>query len=283
VDFGSLSIKLARSENLPVLPQVVSSVLKLADDPEASPKEMERLIESDPAITGKILRVANSAYYGLHEVPSIGRAVTALGMNTIRSLVIGVAYQQLIAGREQAALFSKLEFWRHSLAVAVGCRIIAKIKCPMKSEELYGVGMMHDVGKLVMDRFCPNDFDLAIQTAQNEQCPLNEAEVRLYEFDHTDVGGLLADKWGLTKVMRAGIKHHHSVIEDQNFHETTCIVAIANGLAHQCGFNNNIALPDYEIDAFALSTIELPEEQLEIIRNVVVHEVVKAQEAFHIS
>src|SRR5271157_330857 len=100
---------LARSENLPVLPQVVSSVLRLADDPDASPKEMERIIERDPGITAKILRVANSAYYGMSQVPTIGRALTALGMNNVRSLVVGVAYQQVISGREMAAHFSKLE------------------------------------------------------------------------------------------------------------------------------------------------------------------------------
>src|SRR5262249_24324776 len=154
---------ISRSENLPVLPQIVSQVLKLADDVEASPKDMERIIERDPAITAKLLRVANSSYYGLHQVSSTGRAISMLGMNAVRSLVVGVAYQQIIAGRTQASHFNKLEYWRHSLGVATAARILAKLKAPMLSEEMYVAGMMHDVGLLVLDRFQPMELDKAVR------------------------------------------------------------------------------------------------------------------------
>ena len=227
MDLGSLAIKLARSENLPVLPQVVSSVLRLADDPDASPKEMERIIERDPGITAKILRVANSAYYGMSQCPTIGRAVTALGMNTIRSLVVGVAYQQVISGREMAAHYSKLEFWRHSLAVAAACRILGKMKMPAHAEELYGAGMMHDVGMLVMDRFCPEEFDAAIKTAQGESIPLHDAEIMMYGFDHTEVGEILAEKWGLSAIMKNAIRYHHTPYEDADHAESTSIVVLS--------------------------------------------------------
>lgn len=282
MDLGILAIKLARSENLPVLPQVVSSVLRLADDPDASPKEMERIIERDPGITAKILRVANSAYYGMSQVPSIGRALTALGMNTVRSLVVGVAYQQIIAGREMAPRYSKLEFWRHSLAVAAACRILGKIKMPSRAEELHGAGMMHDVGMLVMDRFCPNEFDAAIKMAQSESIPLHDAEIRLLGFDHTEVGSLLAEKWGLTDIMRNAIRYHHTPYEDAEHADTTVIVTLANGLAHQSGLTNNVPLPSVELDEFAVAALEMPEEQFAVIRNVLVQEVIRAQEAFQI-
>ncbi|MBC8065896.1 MAG: HDOD domain-containing protein, partial [Chlorobia bacterium] len=137
VNLQSLEIKIARSENLPVLPQIVSQIMKLADDPDASPKEMEQIIERDPAVTAKILRVANSSYYGVNNIPSIARAISMLGMNTIRSLIIGVAYQQIISGRTFASHFNKLEFWRHSLGVGTGSRILSKIKIPLSAEELY--------------------------------------------------------------------------------------------------------------------------------------------------
>jgi HD-like signal output (HDOD) protein len=282
VDLSSLEIKLARSENLPVLPQVVSSVLRLADDPDASPREMEKIIERDPGITAKILRVANSAYYGLNQVPSIGRALTALGMNTVRSLVVGVAYQQVMAGREMASHYSKLEFWRHSLAVASACRILGKLKMPGRSEELYGAGMMHDVGMLVMDRFYPNEFDAAIKAAQAELIPLHDVEVGMYGFDHTEVGALLAEKWGLTDIMRHAIRYHHSPYEDAEHADTTAIVNLANGLAHQSGLTNNVPLPTVELDEFAIAAVEVPEEQFGAIRNVLVQEVIRAQEAFQI-
>ncbi len=282
MELSSLALKLARSENLPVLSQVANNVLKLADSPDASPRAMEQVIVRDPAITAKILRVANSSFYGLNGVETIGRAVATLGMNTIRSLVIGIAYQQLMAGKEQTSHYNKVEFWRHSLAVAIACKIIAMIKMPAKAEELYGIGMMHDVGILVMDRFLPNELNLIIQTAHAKKCSISEIEVELLGFDHSDVGALLAEKWGFSGMMLAGIKYHHSMIEDNEHTDTTAVIALADGIAHQAGFTNNSPAIQYDLDPFAVKTLGIHEEQIKIISEVVAKEVEKAQEAFHI-
>jgi HD-like signal output (HDOD) protein len=282
MNLSSLAIKVARSENLPVLPQIVSTVLRIADDPNTSAKALERVIERDPAILAKILRVANSAYYGLNHVPSIGRAIGVLGMNTVRSLVLGIAYHQAMSGRTQSQHFSKIDFWRHSLAVAVTARIMGKLKSPAKAEELYGAGMMHDVGILVMDRFCPAELDDAVNFAREQHIPLHEAEQRLYGFDHCDVGALLGEKWGLTPIMTNAIKFHHAVEKDEEHQETTAFIAVANALAHQAGFHNNAVPLKPQLDPLALMVVDLPQEQLEIIANVVAQEVAKAQEAFQI-
>lgn len=256
--------------------------MKLADDPQASPKALERIIERDPAITAKILRVANSAYYGLNQVPSIGRAISILGLNAIRSLVIGVAYQQIISGKNQSANFSKLEFWQHSLAVAVGSRILAKLKMPLKAEELYCAGMMHDVGLLILDRFCPEQLDACIKLSSDENLQLHIAEQRVLGFDHTEVGALLADRWGLSPLMTSAIRNHHAMLDsDQNF-MGTCYVSAANTLAHQCGYRNNGGVGAMDFHPEAIKAVELPEQQLEIIRTVMTQEVLKAQDAFQI-
>ena len=282
MDLRSLEIKIARSENLPVLPQIVSQVLKLADDPEASPKAMEKVIERDPAITAKILRVANSSYYGLNQVPSIGRAISMLGMNTIRSLVVGVAYQQLMSGRAVASHFDKLEFWRHSLGVATGARILAKLKMPMRAEELYVAGMMHDVGLLVMDRFHPLELDKAVGYAIDEGMRLHEAENLLFGFDHSKLGSILAKQWGLSQVVLDAIEFHHQPDVDENKSASTAVVAQANHLAHQCGLTNNIPCLDPQVDEMLLEMVGMPPEQLEVIKNVIAQEVVRAEESFGI-
>lgn len=283
VDLRSLEIKVARSENLPVLPQIVSQVLKLVDDPDASPKQLESIIERDPAITAKILRVANSSYYGLNQVNSIARAISVLGMNQIRSLVISVAYQQVIGGRNQSQLFSKLEFWKHSLATATAARILGKMRNPLKSEELYGAGMMHDVGLLVMDRFCPELLDQAIKYASDTGMKLHEAEQFLFGFDHAQVGGILADKWQLEGMMKAAIVYHHDPDMDDEFQDLTYFIVAANAMAHQCGFKNNAPRSCAEVPPRAIEVLGMPEEQLEVIKSVVANEIQKAQSAFQIS
>lgn len=244
---------------------------------------MERLIECDAAIAAKILRVASSAFYGATAVPTIGRAISILGMNTIRALVVGIAYQQIIAGRAQAVAFSKVEFWRHCLATAIAARVLGKIIMPAKADDLYCGGMLHDVGLLVLDRFAPGELDNAIKTATQDQVPLYEAEELLYGFNHAMIGDILATKWNLSPLVHAAIRYHHDVCSDDEFFISTCIVAAANSIAHKAGFRNPDSVPAVEMEQAAIDALKIPEEQFDVIMNVLPPEVTKAEQAFGVA
>ncbi len=282
MDLETLELRVSRSENLPVLPQAVSSVLRLADDVNASGREIEQVIERDPGIAAKILRVANSSYYGLQNVPSIGRAINVLGMNAVRSLVIGIAYQSMLSGGRTSQKFMKLEFWRHSLAVAIATRILAKLKVPAKAEEAYCAGMLHDIGLLVMDKFCPEELDLVITHAQQANIPLVEAEKKLLGFTHSQIGAMLAANWGLTDLMKEGVEFHHDPSASKDPSSIAAYVAAADILAHQTGFTNQVPALIYELDASIIELTGLPPEQFEAIRMVMCSEVMKAESAFQV-
>ena len=282
VELQTLELKIARSENLSVLPQVVSTVLKMADDPNASPRMIEQIVQRDPAITAKILKVANSSYYGVAQVPSIGRAISVLGLNTMRSLVIAVAYQQAIGGKEQSPRFRKLEFWRHSLAVATGSRILAKLTMPLRAEELHAAGMLHDVGVLAMDKFAPDVLDRGIEAAKKDNLPLHVAIESIAGFDPSQVGALLADKWGLSPLILNAIKYLYDPMAAGEHSRTCSIVAAANSLAYRSGYQNNSQYPDRGFDDLVLGEAGVPEEQYEAISSVVVTEIAKAEQAFQI-
>ncbi len=283
VDLRSLEIKVSRSENLPVLPQVVNQVLTLADDVNASSRSMEKLIECDAAIAAKILRVASSAFYGAAAVPTIGRAISILGMNTIRALVVGIAYQQVVAGRSVSTSFSKLDFWRHCMAAATASRILGKMLMPGKAEDLYCAGMLHDVGLLVLDRFAPSELDAAIQASLEDRIPLFMAEDHLYGLNHAVVGEILANKWNLSPLVHAAIRYHHDVCEDDEHHVTTCIVAASDYLAHKVGYGNPLNAPLFDLDEVVVAALNLPEGQLDVIASVLGPEVEKQEKAFGIS
>jgi len=244
---------------------------------------MERLIEADAAIAAKILRVSSSAFYGATAVPTIGRAISILGMNTIRALVVGIAYQQIMSGRTQSQLFSKVDFWRHCLATAIAARVLGKILMATKADDLYCAGMLHDVGLLVLDRFAPNDLDCALKTALDDGIPLHEAEDLLYGFNHAMIGDLLAVRWNLSPLVHAAIRYHHDVCGDDNHHLSTCIIAAANHLAHEAGYKNPSNAPDFELDGAVMSSLNLPQEQLDVIVSVLPPEVQKAEQAFGIT
>ncbi len=273
---------MARSENLPVLPQAVSQVMRLADDPNSSQKDLEKAFERDPAITAKILKVANSAYYGGTQVPTIGRAISFLGMTTIRSLVVGVAFQQVLGNRTEVRGFDKLGYWRHSLATAVSSRILGKLTMPAKSEELYCAGMMHDIGLLILERFLPKELEEAIDLSTKSGRPLLECEKKFMDFDHLEVGSLLTEKWGLSDLIIQAIRHHDAPTNDRAFNETTKLVHFANKIANFAGYPCFGANPPMTEEQLAKQT-GLPQAQIPVILQVVRAELDKAQESFNIA
>lgn len=279
MDLGSLAIHVARSENLPVLPQIVTAINKLADDPNASSRSMETLIERDPAISAKLLKVSNSTYYGIGNVSSIGRAITVLGMNTVRSLVVSIAYQQVTSSRPTSQRFSISEFWMHSMAAATAARILGRLKDPIKAEELYSAALMHDVGLLVFDRFVTEQLDSALLMAQDQGVSLFDAEKALLGFDHIEAGQLLAKKWGLSGMIIPTLEHLSTPMlipeELQHVH----LLVAADYVADRCGFQNN-SRHTPELNMVTEDFLGLPEGQLEIIIDVVRNEVEKASEVF---
>lgn len=283
MELQSLAIKIARSENLASPPEVVKSVLKAIGDDDASGREIEKLIERDSALTGKVLRAANSAYYGCTNIPTVGRAISVLGLNTVRSLIVSIAFGQVMASRSHSKSFDKVGCWKHSLAVATAARIIGKMKMPLKAEELYAAGILHDVGLLVLDRFCPDELDMAIKSAFERQTTLHEAERRVFGFDHTAVGSLLAEKWSLPPVIFDAIQYQFEPSSSPEQFETTCVIAVADQLADQFGFANNSPAGLASNDSLVEEAIGLPVEQLVIVGQVMVNEVNQAQQAFQMA
>lgn len=282
VQLASLEIRMARSENLPVLPQAVGEIMRLADDPNSNQREMEKAFEQDPAMTAKILKVANSAYYGGANVPTIGRAISFLGMSAIRSMVVGISFQQMTMNRSESKHFDKLLFWQNSLATAIGSRVLAKLKVPAKGEELYCTGMMHDIGLLIFERFVPKELDEAVELSVRSGKSLIMAEKEVLGFDHAEVGGILAEKWGLNDLMKNGIRYHLDPASDGQFSETTRVVGWANDIAGLCGYGG-LGVSKVPSEAELAAKIGLPPEQMPIIRQVVTQEVEKIQSSFNIA
>lgn len=281
MDLKTLEIKIARSENLPALPQVVTSVLRLADDPNVSSRAVEQVIERDSAMTAKVLRVANSSYYASGNVPSIGRAISLLGLNALRSLVISVAYHQISGTKALSTKFDKKQFWQHCLAVAIASRILGKLKMPMKAEELYGAGMMHDIGLLALDKFAPDVLDTALAIVLRESTPLHKALYSTVGYDQSAVGAVLARQWNLSPLMCDALEFVFDPLESSQMQSTT-IVTVANYLAHQAGYPNNSAIADEGFSEELLEAIDIPVAQTDAIVAVLKAEVSKAGQAFGI-
>jgi HD-like signal output (HDOD) protein len=254
--------------------------LKLVENPDANLKELEKAVESDSALTAKILKVANSPFYGGASVATASRAISVIGMSAMRTLVVSLSYRQMIGNATTTEAFDKLEYWKHSLATATAAKVLAKLKVPAKAEEVYVAGMMHDVGMLVLDRFMPMAFDQVITMARDTGVPLHLAEQEEWEWDHATVGALLAERWGISKMVRHAIEFHHCPEDDGDYYDTTVLVSAADVLAHQAGMTNNQPGLDAQMPPPIAAHLALPDEQYAAIREVVTQEVERAQALF---
>ncbi|NOQ77676.1 MAG: HDOD domain-containing protein [Methylococcaceae bacterium] len=198
-------------EAMPAFPKSVQKILQLTSDVNASAKEIVAVIESDPIMTVKILKVINSAFYGLpQKITSIQRAVIHIGLNTIKNLALSVAAIGVLKPKNKAG-FSTQDFLLHSLTTATLCRTLAESVDvdPSESSDFFVAGLLHDFGKIVFAEFDPVNFRQALEKSVEENIPLHKVETELMGMNHAQAGKILAEKWNLDPVLIDAIDHHH--------------------------------------------------------------------------
>jgi len=283
MDLRTIELKISRGENLPVLPQVIGAVVKAADDPRTSARDLEKLIEQDAALTAKVLRVVNSPAYGVGQINSVGRALAVIGVNRVKGLLVSLAFQNMLADRSEASNFNKIEYWRHSLAVANAAKALGRLKVPYRAEELFCAGLLHDVGLIIMDKFCPDRLDSAVRVANAQGLSLCEAEAKVLPYNHAQLGGILAAKWGFGDGVRSMIERHHdkACLTDNN--DPGAFIMIADMVAHEAGFTNQLSAVVYRLNDEILSSIDVSMGHVEALKEAITIEVEKAEQMFNLS
>ena len=215
------------------LPVVVAKINQLVDDPKSSSSDIGDLIIQDPGLTAKVLRVANSAFYGLsYQVETVSRAVTILGTRQLRDIVVATAcvdsFQKI-----PNKLVTMEHFWRHSMYCGLVSRVLGELSGFGNSEGLFVGGLLHDIGVLAMFRIEPEKSRqaLEIHLEGGESLEIHEAEQRVFGFDHADVGGALLKKWKFPVKLAEVVAHHHYPEKASEFVKEASVVHIANSIA----------------------------------------------------
>jgi len=217
---------------LPTLPLVASRLLEAVADPDARSEEVARILALDPALTARTLKLANSDFYGFpRKVGSVDLAVVVLGADTIRDLVLSAAVFQSLdpTGRDLEGL------WNHSMACGVAARSLAERIRYRLAGEAYAVGVLHDIGKVALRQSFPRRFDAVLSLVRGQAVPMEEAERGVLGSDHAEIGGWLAERWGLPADIVEAIACHHSPERASVNPELAAITHIANSLAEQIG------------------------------------------------
>lgn len=223
------------------LPQVAIKVNQMADDPNSSAADIGKIISQDPALTIRMLRIANSAYYGLSsEVETVARAVTLLGSKRIRDLVMATSVAEFFDGLPNE-LVSMKNFWLHSLYCALAAQYLAgQCKVKVQGDVVFVAGLLHDIGDLLIFNKMPDKSREALMYAVEgpEEMDVHLAEQEILGFDHAQVGAELAKKWQLPEVLLECIEFHHEPEKAEKFPVETAIVHIANSLAYLAELNS---------------------------------------------
>lgn len=220
---------------MPSLSTTLVKVLETCNDPLASANDLKRVISLDPVLTGRVLRLINSAYYSLGKpISSLTRAIIMLGVNTVKNLALSFTVLDNLNRKSTCQSFSADEFWRHSLCVGVVAKSLAVLKGQgaMGQEEFFVAGLLHDLGKLPLYIQFPQEYHLICKNADSGRNALYQDEARFLGVDHGAVGRIIAEKWRLGSTLVESLSYHHNSAEssDENC-EFVATVELANLLS----------------------------------------------------
>jgi putative nucleotidyltransferase with HDIG domain len=221
---------IASVQDLPSLPMVVLELMRNLNDEVSDTHLLAESIAQDQALSVKVLRLANSSFYGMQrKVTTIQQAVTILGFNSVRALVMAAAIIDRYASNKNSSLDFQV-FWRHSIGTALCARALAK-KLVINQDLAFIAGLLHDVGRLVIVTHSPLHYEAVIAYRAKHDCYLFEAEQNVLGFDHMMVGRVIMEHWQFPPMILDAVENHHFP-KQKKLDGLSAIVNLADCIAH---------------------------------------------------
>ena len=228
---------IARLNTIATLPEVTAKIISTVEDPRSSAAALHRIVSHDPALVTRILKVVNSAFYGLPgQIASIERAIVLLGLNAVKNIAVAASLGQLFRGVRLCEGYTAKDLWAHCIAVAVASREIARqMKLPVQ-DEAFLAGMIHDVGLLVSVQSWPEQLRTVCEHVKATRAEFAGSEREMIGVDHQMLGEALADKWQFPQTCRlAAGQHHQPTVNGEQSSQIVAIVWAADTIVCQAG------------------------------------------------
>jgi putative nucleotidyltransferase with HDIG domain len=236
--------------DLPTIPVVATKVLQLMDDADSTAEDLARVVESDPAVAARVLKISNSSFYGAQrQIQTMPHAIMMLGFVTLKSVVIAASVKQVY---HPYGLTEKL-LWEHSFGAGLAARMIAQEMRKINPDEAFLGGLFHDIGKQIMNFLDKDKFQEVMQMSFNENISFEAAEQMLFPYTHEEAGALVIEKWNFPEHLLKAVMAHHTLDlaadEDPYIVNLTNVVSLANLFCHRYGVGTMIALEDLNVAA----------------------------------
>jgi len=201
---------LSRLAEVASLPEVTTRILEVVENPCATAHDMHQIIKSDPALAAKVLKVVNSAFYGVpSQIASLERAIVMLGLSAVKNIALAASLSRLFRAEAISEHFAARDLWRHSVAVAVAARLIAAQGGRAPADEAFVAGLVHDLGLIALRQLYPLKTRNLVEQAMNQPTHFAKLEQELVGISHALIGAELATRWRFPALLRAAMAHHH--------------------------------------------------------------------------
>ena len=288
-----LKEKIKQVSNLPTLPHAACLIMDRINNPKTSSSDIASIVSQDVSLTAKILRLANSAYYGIpRTIANINEAIVILGFRVIYTVVLSQTVFDMFPDHKLSIKFNRKKFWKHCVTCAILSKLIAGTITIRKTEpeNSFCAGLLHDIGKIVMEQYLHDDMHRAIDYSIKSGIPFFRAEAELLGYAHTDVAEWLISRWNLPDLLYKPIIYHHSpgqIIQNHSKQSiqppeiNTCICHISDYLCFSEEISENKAdSAQPPLDTGTLSILGFTKRKFELLKKQL-PEVMENMESFY--
>ncbi|HUI29773.1 MAG TPA: HDOD domain-containing protein [Candidatus Acidoferrales bacterium] len=247
---------------LPALPAIAVEVASLIDNPNTSVSRITQVISADQVLTAKVLKIANSPFYGFQKkISTLDFAIMVLGFDSLKEILISVSLISAFK-KKQDKYFDSREFWEHSLASAIAARTLARQLGYRISGESFVAGLLHDIGILVTHQYFYEDYKRIVEAVTDGKATFQDTEQEVLFATHGEIGAWLAERWNLPDQLIETIKFHHKPELAERNPQLTALIHFVDYLCHKL----QIGMFSYErVETYnpqALKTLNLSESEV---------------------
>jgi HD-like signal output (HDOD) protein len=245
-------ILIKKIEQIPTLPAISQKVLEIVRSEDASIDKIAPLVEQDPALASNVLKVANSSFYGcLSRVSSIDHALVVLGINETKSILLGFSVHNFFSQhRGKNRRFDHTRFWRHGIICSQVAKLLGRQFRVQNDSTLFLVGLIHDIGKIVLDQYLTEDFEQIIERVSSGRMTFSAAEKEVLGATHYQIAAKLLKQWHFPNSVIMPVLYHHAPWYDKGYEMSSIIVYLANILTHLVDYSCSSGEKRIDLQAF---------------------------------
>ncbi len=243
-------------KEVPTLPIVYQQLFSKMSNPNVSVPQLAEVVSRDQSLATKILKLVNSAFYGYKkEINTISRAMVILGFRTVRNAALAISVFDYVSGAEEDSRFPVEDFWKHSLCAASVAKVVGQRTGVKQQEETFVAGLLHDIGKMIMMKYFPEDFSEVCGYALDNDKSWTDAEHDLLNVDHASVAKAVLRSWNFPSNLTEAIQFHHSLSSGSSYPSLVALTHVADHVSYELGMGSPSSLIHAECDPWALNEL----------------------------